>query len=72
MDEFRDIYERHYAAVYRLALFLTGDANHAEDCGIGPDAKGESQDDGDRETLGAEQGSQCKPKVGEQCHGASV
>jgi len=31
MDEFRDIYERHYAAVYRLALFLTGDANHAED-----------------------------------------
>ena len=31
MNEFRDIYERHYAAVYRLALFLTGDANHAED-----------------------------------------
>jgi RNA polymerase sigma-70 factor, ECF subfamily len=31
MDEFRDIYERHYSAVYRLALFLTGDSNLAED-----------------------------------------
>jgi RNA polymerase sigma-70 factor (ECF subfamily) len=31
MDEFRDLYERHYSAVYTLALFLTGDSNRAED-----------------------------------------
>ena len=31
MDAFRDIYERHYGAVYRLALFLTGDPKAAED-----------------------------------------
>jgi RNA polymerase sigma factor (sigma-70 family) len=31
MDAFRDVYERHYLAVYRLALFLTGDPAQAED-----------------------------------------
>lgn len=31
MDTFREIYERHQAAVYRLALFLTGDAAQADD-----------------------------------------
>jgi RNA polymerase sigma-70 factor (ECF subfamily) len=31
MDTFRDVYERHYLAVYRLALFLTGDPTRAED-----------------------------------------
>jgi DNA-directed RNA polymerase specialized sigma24 family protein len=31
MDEFRQLYERHYGAVYRLALFLTGSPDRAED-----------------------------------------
>lgn len=31
MDPFREIYERYYRDVYRFALFLTGDAAHAED-----------------------------------------
>jgi RNA polymerase sigma-70 factor, ECF subfamily len=31
MDPFKEIYERHYAAVYRFALFLTGDAAAADD-----------------------------------------
>ena len=31
MDAFRDVYERHHLAVYRLALFLTGDPAQAED-----------------------------------------
>jgi len=31
MDAFRDVYERHYLAVYRLSLFLTGDPARAED-----------------------------------------
>lgn len=31
MDGFREIYERHRGAVYRLALFLTGDPVRAED-----------------------------------------
>jgi RNA polymerase sigma-70 factor (ECF subfamily) len=31
MDGFREIYERHRPAVYRLALFLTGDPARAED-----------------------------------------
>jgi RNA polymerase sigma factor (sigma-70 family) len=31
MDGFREIYERHYPAVYRLALFLTGSPDQAED-----------------------------------------
>ena len=31
MDAFRDAYERHHSAVYRFALFLTGDAALADD-----------------------------------------
>jgi RNA polymerase sigma-70 factor, ECF subfamily len=31
MDAFRDLYERHYPAVYRFALFLTGDGARADD-----------------------------------------
>jgi len=31
MDEFHRLYERHYPAVYRLALFLTGSSDRAED-----------------------------------------
>jgi RNA polymerase sigma-70 factor (ECF subfamily) len=31
MDEFHRLYECHYPAVYRLALFLTGSPEHAED-----------------------------------------
>jgi RNA polymerase sigma-70 factor (ECF subfamily) len=31
MDGFRELYERHYPAVYRLALFLTGAPDRAED-----------------------------------------
>jgi RNA polymerase sigma factor (sigma-70 family) len=31
MSEFRDIYERHHQAVYRLALFLSGNVGAAED-----------------------------------------
>jgi RNA polymerase sigma-70 factor (ECF subfamily) len=31
MDPFRDLYERHYADVFRFALFLTGDVARAED-----------------------------------------
>jgi RNA polymerase sigma-70 factor (ECF subfamily) len=31
MDAFREVYERHRLAVYRLALFLTGDPGRAED-----------------------------------------
>jgi RNA polymerase sigma-70 factor (ECF subfamily) len=31
MDGFRELYERHYPAVYRLALFLTGAPDQAED-----------------------------------------
>jgi RNA polymerase sigma-70 factor (ECF subfamily) len=31
MDEFHRLYERHYPAVYRLALFLTGAPDRAED-----------------------------------------
>jgi RNA polymerase sigma-70 factor (ECF subfamily) len=31
MDGFRELYERHYPAVYKLALFLTGAPDRAED-----------------------------------------
>ena len=31
MDSFRDVYDRHYRAVYRLALFLTGAPDRADD-----------------------------------------
>jgi DNA-directed RNA polymerase specialized sigma24 family protein len=31
MDQFRELYERYYADVYRFALFLTGDVARAED-----------------------------------------
>jgi RNA polymerase sigma-70 factor (ECF subfamily) len=31
MDQFRELYERYYADVYRFALFLTSDAARAED-----------------------------------------
>lgn len=31
MDEFHRLYERHYPAVYRLALFLTGSPDRADD-----------------------------------------
>src|SRR5688572_32038384 len=31
MDAFRGVYERHHQAMYRLALFLTGDPARAED-----------------------------------------
>ena len=31
MDSFRDVYEKHYDAVYRLALFLTGAPDRADD-----------------------------------------
>jgi RNA polymerase sigma-70 factor (ECF subfamily) len=31
MDELWDVYERHHLAVYKLALFLTGDPGRAED-----------------------------------------
>jgi RNA polymerase sigma-70 factor (ECF subfamily) len=31
MDGFREVYERHYPAVYRLALFLTGAPDQADD-----------------------------------------
>ena len=31
MDAFQGVYERHYPAVYRFALFLTGDRARAED-----------------------------------------
>ena len=31
MDQFRELYERHYPDVYRFALFLTGDVARAED-----------------------------------------
>jgi RNA polymerase sigma-70 factor (ECF subfamily) len=31
MDGFRDLYERHYPVVYKLALFLTGAPDQAED-----------------------------------------
>jgi RNA polymerase sigma-70 factor (ECF subfamily) len=31
MDSFREVYERHYGSVYRLALFLTGAPDQADD-----------------------------------------
>ena len=31
MDSFREVYERHYRAVYQMALFLTGVPDQAED-----------------------------------------
>ena len=31
MDSFREVYERHYRAVYQMALFLTGAPDQAED-----------------------------------------
>ena len=31
MDAFREIYDRHWHSVYRLALFLTGDPREAQD-----------------------------------------
>jgi RNA polymerase sigma-70 factor (ECF subfamily) len=31
MDQFRELYQRYYADVYRFALFLTGDVARAED-----------------------------------------
>jgi RNA polymerase sigma-70 factor (ECF subfamily) len=31
MDQFRELYERYYADVYRFALFLTGEVARAED-----------------------------------------
>ncbi|MGE0446924.1 MAG: RNA polymerase sigma factor [Vicinamibacterales bacterium] len=31
MESFRELYERHYADVYRFALFLTSDPTRAED-----------------------------------------
>ena len=31
MDAFQEIYERHHTAVYKLALFLTGDRAQADD-----------------------------------------
>ena len=47
-------------------------ADDAEDGGVGADAERQRQDDGDGRPLTREQGSQRKPEVGEQAHGASI